>query len=76
MPIEDIERFGVSSKQSSSVAVERTAQAEHHSNFAELEYGQKVWRWVFVALLAVSLIEIWLAGRLTRPPSIPQGEQK
>ena len=76
MPIEDIERFGVSFKQSSSVAVERTAQAKHHSNFAELEYGQKVWRWVFVALLAVSLIEIWLAGRLTRPPSIPQGEQK
>jgi len=76
MPIEDIERFGVSFKQSSSIAVERTTQAKHHRNFTELEYGQKVWRWVFVALLAVSLIEIWLAGRLTRPPSISQGEQK
>ena len=41
-----------------------------------LEYEQKVWRWVFIALLAVSLIEIWLAGWLTRPPSVIQGEQK
>jgi hypothetical protein len=39
-----------------------------------LEYEQKVWRWVFIALLAVSLIEIWLAGWLTRPPSVIQGE--
>jgi len=41
-----------------------------------LEYQQKVWRWVFIALLAVSLIEIWLAGWMTGQPSISQGEQK
>ncbi len=84
MPIEDLERFGVLFKQtsansvepSSSVALERTSQARRHSSFAELEYEQKVWRWVFIALLAVSLIEIWLAGWLTRPPSNLQGEQK
>ncbi|HUU20812.1 MAG TPA: BatA domain-containing protein [Sedimentisphaerales bacterium] len=84
MPIEDLERFGVLFKQtsassvepSSSVALERTSQARHHSSFAELEYEQKVWRWVFIALLAVSLIEIWLAGWLTRPPSNLQGEEK
>jgi len=84
MPIEDIERFGVLFKQtspssvepSSSVALERTSQARRHSSFAELEYEQKVWRWVFIALLAVSLIEIWLAGWLTRPPSNLQGEEK
>jgi len=32
-----------------------------------LEYEQKVWRWVFIALLAVSLIEIWLAGKKGGP---------
>jgi len=67
MPIEDIERFGVSFKQPSSVAVERTEQVRRHGSLAGLEYEQKVWRWVFIALLAVSLIEIWLAGWLTRP---------
>jgi len=70
---------------SSSVALERTSQARRHSPHAflrkqelgaELEYEQKVWRWVFIALLAVSLIEIWLAGWLTRSPSNLQGEQK
>jgi len=84
MPIEDLERFGVLFKQtsassvepSSSFAVERTSQAKRHTSFAGLEYEQKVWRWVFIALLAVSLIEIWLAGWLTRPPSNLQGEQK
>jgi hypothetical protein len=67
MPIEDLERFGVSFKQPSSVAVERTEQVRRHSSLAGLEYEQKVWRWVFIALLAVSLIEIWLAGWLIRP---------
>jgi len=69
MPIEDLERFGVSFKQSSSIATEQTEPSRRHSSFAELEYEQKVWRWVFIALLGVSLIEIWLAGWLTRSPS-------
>ena len=74
MPIENLERFGVSFKQPSSVAVERTEQVRRHSSLAGLEYEQKVWRWVFIALLAVSLIEIWLAGWLTRSPSNLSGE--
>jgi hypothetical protein len=69
MPIEDIERFGVLFKPSSSIAAEQTEPTRRHSSFAELEYEQKVWRWVFIALLAVSLIEIWLAGWLTSQPS-------
>ncbi|MHC4728347.1 MAG: hypothetical protein ACYS17_14095 [Planctomycetota bacterium] len=76
MQIEDIERFGVSFKQSSNIAVKKTTSAKLQSNFATLEYEQKVWRWVLVALLAVSIIEIWLAGWLTRSPSNLQGEQK
>ena len=76
MQIEDIERFGVSFKQSSGIAVERTTPAKRQRSFAGMEYEQKVWRWVFVVLLAVSLIEIWLAGWLTRSPSNLQGEMK
>ncbi len=78
MPIEDLEKFGVSFKPSSSIAAEQTETTRRHSPHAflrkqelgaELEYEQKVWRWVFIALLAVSLIEIWLAGWLTGQPS-------
>ena len=75
MPIEELERFGVPLRDASSVAVERTQQTKRRSDFAGLEYEQKVWRWVLIALLAVSLIEIWLAGWLTRRPSMSQGEQ-
>ena len=76
MQIENIERFGVPFKQSSAIAVERTTPAKRQRSFASMEYEQKVWRWVFVVLLAVSLIEIWLAGWLTRSPSNLQGEMK
>ena len=76
MQIEDIERFGISFKQSSGIAVEQTTTAKRQRSFASMEYEQKLWRWMLVALLAVSLIEIWLAGWLTRSPSILQGEMK
>jgi hypothetical protein len=76
MQIEDIERFGVSFKQSSAIVAEQTTSLKRQSDFAALEYEQKVWRWVLVALLAVSLIEIWLAGWLTRLPNNLQGEMK
>jgi hypothetical protein len=74
--IEDIERFGVSFRQSSDIAVEQATHIKRQRSFAALEYEQKIWRWVLVVLLAVSLIEIWLAGWLTRSPSNLQGEMK
>jgi len=121
MPIEELEKFAVSLKQtsvrsgisagassvepSSNVSVvhgtppqgvprsvpfgtygtygERARQIRRYDNFVRLEYEQKVWRWVFTALLAMSLIELWLAGWLNRsvrrpdgPLSNLQGEQK
>jgi hypothetical protein len=76
MQIEDIERFGVSFKQSSDIAVEQITPAKRQRSFASMEYEQKLWRWMLVALLAVSLIEMWLAGWLTRSPSNLQGEMK
>ena len=83
MPIEDLEQCGVSLSQATGLAAERsvllsdlqTTRSKHQSDLAGLEYQQKVWRWVFVVLLAVSLIEIGLAGWLTGAPSETEGEQ-
>ena len=83
MPIEDLEQYGIVLSRTMSFATEgpepssdiQSGQAKHHSDLAGLEYKQKVWRWVFVVLLTVSLIEIGLAGWLTRAPSIIEGEQ-
>ena len=84
MPIEDIESLGVRVKQPSVTATQReeTPQAlaakervKRHKDFAALESEQKLWRWVFVLLLAASLIEIGLAGWLTRTPSTYEGER-
>ena len=84
MPIEDIEELGVSLTRSSVFSEEHadmTAAARnlltgHRSNILALESEQKIWRWILIGLLAVSFIEITLAGWLTRSPSKLQGEQK
>jgi len=77
MPIEDLEMLGVSLAQPSSFSAEHadlsiSTRASRHSSFAGLESEQKIWRWIFVGLLAVSFVEIALAGWLTRSPSISQ----
>ena len=81
MPIEDLEELGVSLAQPSGYSVEQvelsiSTRASRHSSFAVLESEQKIWRWIFIGLLAVSFIEIALAGWLTRCPSNLSGEQK
>ena len=81
MPIEDLEGLGVTLTQSSGYSAEhaelsvgsRSTRASRLSSFAELESEQKNWRWIFIGLLAVSFIEIALAGWLTRSPSNPEG---
>ncbi|MBN1803854.1 MAG: BatA and WFA domain-containing protein [Sedimentisphaerales bacterium] len=75
LQIDDIEKFGISFKQSSSTSTEQTVSTKQKRSFAGMENEQKVWRWVLAAVLAVSLIEIWLAGWLTRSPSNQQGEK-
>lgn len=80
MPIEDLEMLGVSLAQASGYSAEhaelsvgtRNTRVSRHSSFAGLESEQKIWRWIFVGLLAVSFVEIALAGWLTRSPSISQ----
>ena len=84
MPVEDLEELGVSLTRSSVFSEEhadmtvgaRNLLAGRHSNMLALESEQKIWRWILIGLLAVSFIEIILAGWLTRSPSKFQGEQK
>jgi hypothetical protein len=76
MPIEDLEQLGVSLEGSSGVAVEQPEWIRRHSSLVEMEDEQKIWRWVLIAALVVLLIEIWLAGQLTRTATLSQGEQK
>jgi len=83
MPIEDIEQYGVILSQTANLTAKRlgsstelqSERATHRSDLAGLEYKQKLWRWVFIVLLAISMIEIGLAGWLTRAPSVIEGEQ-
>lgn len=75
MQIEDIEKFGVSFRQSSDITAKSNIQSKTKISFAGMENEQKVWRWVLVALLVISLVEIWLAGWLTRSPTNLQGDK-
>ena len=76
MLVEDIEKFGVSFKLPSDVTTKSNILSKTKISFADMENEQKIWRWVLVALLAISLIEIWLAGWLTRSPTNLQGEKQ
>ena len=69
MPIEDLEKLGLSVAQTSSVGVavvntSPTPQAKRAADFAIMESQQKLWRWVIVAVLGMLLFETWLAGRI------------
>jgi hypothetical protein len=48
-----------------AIASVREARQLHAT---ELESRQKLWRWLLAAALGLLLIEIWLAGRLSRRP--------
>ncbi|MBN1975360.1 MAG: BatA domain-containing protein [Sedimentisphaerales bacterium] len=76
LPIEDIERFGVAFTDAQENRTEQTGKVKAHQNFVEMEYQQKYWRWLFIALFVLLLAEIWLGGWLTRPSVLTQGEEK
>jgi len=75
LPIEDIERKGISLKPASVIVPEAGEREVQHSSFGEMESRQKLWRWVLAAVLAMLLIETWLGGWLTRPGPEPKEEQ-
>ncbi|MBN2590941.1 MAG: BatA and WFA domain-containing protein [Sedimentisphaerales bacterium] len=76
LPEEEIERFGVTFTGSTGTISEQTEKIKAHQNFVELEYQQKYWRWLFIALFVLLLAEICLGGWLTRPSVLTQGEEK
>jgi hypothetical protein len=84
MPVEDLEMLGVSLTQPLGFSAEltespigsRSIQASRLAGFTVLESEQKIWRLILVVLLAISFVEIALAGWLTRTPNNLQGEQK
>ena len=82
MQLEDLEKLGVSLENlKTEDRGQKTGQPRHSdggvNRLALPDPGRVfLWRWVFVALLAVSIIEIWLAGWMTGRPPISQGEQK
>jgi hypothetical protein len=75
MTAEDLEKLGVTLQTSDAMAPAVPAQTARQDRFAEMESGQKFWRWILLATLMVLLLETWLAGRLTRSAPAPEGEQ-
>jgi hypothetical protein len=74
MPLEDLEKLGVSLKPATAVVSDATRLAARHNSFSEMESRQKLWRWVLVALFLLLLLETWLAGWLTRVGPSPERE--
>jgi hypothetical protein len=75
LPVEDLERKGVSLKPVSAVVPAASERQVQRSSLGEMESQQKLWRWVFVATLVMLLAEVWLGGWLTRPGPASQEEQ-
>jgi hypothetical protein len=76
LPLDELEQFGISFQGASNVLGDKILQARQHSSLVEMEHQQRLWRWLLIALLAVLLVETWLAGWLTRPAVLTQGEEK
>jgi hypothetical protein len=55
-----------------SAAKTQTPERQRHLQQAELENRQKLWRWLIVGVLAVTLGEILLSGWLARRPNNPE----
>ncbi|MFC1781462.1 BatA domain-containing protein [Planctomycetota bacterium] len=75
LPIEEFEQLGISMEGNPNISEEQTQLVKEYSNMVELEYQQKLWRWVFVAIFIVLVLETWLAGWLIRPHTSAKGEE-
>jgi hypothetical protein len=63
---DELTRLGVPLQTPAEFAVATAPERERHLQQAELENRQKLWRWLILAVLAVTLGEIVLSGRLAR----------
>ncbi len=64
MPIEDIEKLGVSVAGSAVDNKSAPAPGKQAADIAAMESHQKLWRWVIVAVLSIIFVETWLAERV------------
>ncbi len=76
LPLDDFEKFGIPLNGSPNIRTQQLQQAKLHSSLVDMENRQKLWRWLLIALLAVLIVETWLAGWLTRPSVLTQGEEQ
>jgi hypothetical protein len=63
---DELSRLGVPLQTQAEFAVARAPERARQLQQAELENRQKLWRWLILAVLAVTLGEIVLSGRLAR----------
>ncbi len=69
LPVDQLEQLGVPLKpQQVNTATQVELKRRLHDN--ELEDQQKLWRWLTFAAVVVLLVETWLAGWMTRRPTI------
>jgi hypothetical protein len=69
MSPDELARLGVPLQTPAEFAVAAVPERQRHLQQAELEDRQKLWRWLIVGVLAVTLGEIILSGRLARRPN-------
>jgi len=73
---DEFEQFRIPLNDALAIETEHTQKAKLHSSIVDMENRQKLWRYLLIASLAVIIVETWLAGWLTRPAVLTQGEEK
>ena len=63
---DDLARLGVPLTSTVVAAAATSPSAQHQVQLEVLENRQKLWRWAIVGILAIALVEIGLAGWLSR----------
>jgi hypothetical protein len=76
LPLDEFEQFGIPLNGTIGIESKQIQKAKIHSSLVDMENRQKLWRWLLIALLSVLIVETWLAGWLTRPAVLTQGEEK
>jgi hypothetical protein len=73
MSLDELEQYCTSLQNNLPTATaEQIKHKKQYSSIAEMENGQKLWRFVFVAIFAVLIIETLLAGWMTHPAKTVQ----
>ena len=74
LALDDLEKLGVRLAGASDDVPRETEQTRLLTGRTEIESQQQIWRRIVLILLIALLIEIWLAGWLTRPVPLIPGE--